>query len=694
MSATRDRRPAKADRHAPVARAWPQTALRVSGVLLALLAVLPLYTVLSARSTGLAGAATVREVAQYAELIWAGTLLILIVAGAAGLFLNEEMMQRWLTRAAAVLLKPRTIVYAGALAAVTTVISAWFTHAVLASQPDLIDSFAQLTHARYLADGRLAGPASPFWHIQQTLATDAGWVSQYPPGYVLLLAIGLKLHAVWLVGPVLAGVAVFFTALAAERLLESQPALARAGALLAALSPFALAQAGSYMSHTAAAAAAAALLYSFARARSGGNGALVAAGVAGGVLFSIRPYTAFVLGLVIALALVLDPALRTRRRASWVWLLVGALPFAVAVALYNQRLFGAPLRFGYTAALGPAGGLGFHTDPWGNAYGPVEAIGYTSAELTALSLFLFESPFPLVALIGLALALRPRLAAPRLLILAWALAPVLANLFYWHHGLYRGPRMLADVAPAWALLSVLAFAELGTWARGRQLGGRWAPLPAVLTTALLVLLVAPLTFGPARLLSYRRTALNALLLQPPQVDQPALVFVHGGWSGRVVARLAAAGMRLDSVETALHQNSTCALHAFANAYEQGRVLPALDLTPRASGYPPEVQVSPGNRIRVQVGEHLTPACVREVNADRAGVVDVTPLLWQGALPNAIADARPLFVRDLGPERNQELLHRYPDRVAYIYGPAHPDIEPRLWPYEGAVKSLWGAYVNE
>jgi hypothetical protein len=207
---------------------------------------------------------------------------------------------------------------------------------------------------------------------------------------------------------------------------------------------------------------------------------------------------------------------------------------------------------------------------------------------------------------------------------------------------------------------------------------------------LLVLLVAPLAFGPSRLLGYRRTELNAALLQPPEVEQsPALVFVHGGWRGRIVARLAAAGMRLDSVEIALQQNSTCAVHAYADAYEQGRVLPRLDLTARASGFPREVQVTPGNRIRLQPGETLTPECVREVNADRSGVADVTTLIWQGAMPDAPEDARPLYVRDLGPERNQELLRRFPQRTAYLYGPAFPDNYPRLWPYEGAVRSLWG-----
>ncbi|MGH8437028.1 MAG: hypothetical protein ACRERX_21790 [Pseudomonas sp.] len=666
--------------------------MRVVGMVLALLASLPLYSALTTRATGQAGQVTAAEAAQYLSYIWSGTLLVALVAVTAGLVLQEATVLRVLDRAERMLLVLPVRTYALLLAVIATVLAALFARIVLDGRPDLIDSFAQLTHARVLADDQLSGPASPFWHIQQTIVTEAGWVSQYPPGYIVLLMAGFKLGAVWLVGPLLAGVAVFFTVLAAARLLDHEPWIARLSGLLLALSPFAIAQAGSYMSHTAAAAVGAALLYSYARARSPGKAPLIAAGLLLGVLFAIRPYTAVALGTVVFAALASDAALRGRRRAALLTLGLAALPLVLSVALYNQSLFGAPLRFGYTAALGPAGGLGFHTDPWGNSFGPIEALAYTSAELIALSLFLLESPFPLVALIGCALVLQPRLNAQRAVIAAWALVPVAANLFYWHHGWYRGPRMLADTAPAWILLSVFAFAELGRRTRGLQLRQRWSAFPAAVTVAALVLLIAPLTLGSSRLLSYRRDALSATLLRPPEAGN-AIVFVHGGWTDRLAARLATAGMRLDSVETALRQNATCAVHEFAEAYEQKRVLPPLDFQPRASGFPQQMLVSPGNPIRVQPGAPLTPECIREVNADRAGVADLTALLWQGALPTNASDPRPLFVRDLGPVRNQELLRRYPERVPYIYGVAHPDVVPRLWPYEGAVKSLWGAHVD-
>jgi hypothetical protein len=670
-------------------RSWQSFFLRISGGALVVLVVFPFYLRLEQPETGLAGRATAEQMAQYAALIWLGTVLIAGIAAIA-LLIPERRVTEFVAGLARMVVAPPITLFAAALAILSAFAAAWFLRVVLDGQPDLIDSFAQLTHARFIADGALTGTPSAFWQLQQTVVTEHGWASQYPPGYTVLLALGLRLGAVWLVGPLLLGLCVFFFTLAVERLLPKDAALARLGALLAAMSPFAIAQAGSFMSHTAAAAFGAVVLYCFARARTDAVFWFALTGFAGGVLFSIRPYTGLTIGLLIALVISFDPATRDRRTRALGWVLAGALPVAIAVGWYNATLFGSPFRFGYSAALGPAGGLGFHVDPWGNSYGVTQAIAYTSAELLALSLFLLESPFPLVAIVGVVLLLRPRVTPVYALIGGWALLPVIANLFYWHHGLYRGPRMLADVAPVWVLLSVLSFAELARAARGRTIAGRYSLFSSAVTLAALVLVVSPLLFGVSRLLSYKRDPVSATLLRAPEAPDRALVFVHGGWTARLAARLAAAGMRLDSVETALRQNSTCAVHEFAQAYEHKTALPALSFEPRPTSLPAQIQISEGNRIRVQPGERMTRSCTLEINADRAGVVDAAPLIWQGALTNPASDPRPIFVRDLGPDRNRELLARHIDRVPLLFGPADPEITPRLWPYDGAIRALWGA----
>ena len=101
-------------------------------------------------------------------------------------------------------------------------------------------------------------------------------------------------------------------------------------------------------------------------------------------------------------------------------------PFAILLFWWNHRLFGNPLTFGYSAAFGPAHGLGLHTDPWGNVYGAIEALAYTGADLTQLGMHLIESPLPVIAVIGAALMIWPGRGAP-VVLLWWTLAAVAAS---------------------------------------------------------------------------------------------------------------------------------------------------------------------------------------------------------------------------------------------------------------------------
>ena len=667
-------------------------AIRVVAAVLALLSVVPLWRILPQRATGLAGTATADAAAAYAALAWNGLLLALIPAVLAAAFVNANALERSLARLAAPLGRLSTLRYALLLAVVACLLAALVGIVVMAGRPTLIDSFAQLTQARYLAAGRLAGPLLPgqeFWHIQQTIVTAAGWVSQYPPGYVVLLALGFALHAVAWVGPVLFGVAVFFTALIAEDVFESS-ILARVAALLAALSPFMLGMAGAYMSHIPASAFTCAALYGVLRARRGGAAWAAFAGANIGLLFAVRPLSGVMAGLVALLygAASAQPARAKLPRIGLA--LLAALPFLVLVGLYNRHFFGAVTTFGYSAALGPNAGLGFGTDPWGNHFGIIESLAYTAAELSALNVFLLETPLPLVLIIGAYFALAPAraLSPARALAFAWVSALVIGNAFYWHHGLFMGPRMLADVGTLWVLLAVLAVAGLLQHIPAdRVLAGKYSVRAAVLGGALAALVVGLAFLTPRRLLSYAPRGEQARLLRAPATAEPTLVFVHGGWSARVAMRLAAHGMRLDSVETALRQNGTCSAHKFSLAYARGASSPvALDFAARPNALPRSVLIAPGDRIRISEGEQIDGACVREMKSDSAGIVDVTPYVWQGDLPG-LAAAHALFARDMGPAENARLMALFPERRPLMLVEAAGAMSLR--PYEAAMRARWG-----
>ena len=668
---------------------------RVCGAVLAGLVALPVYRLLYGREIGIIGNDILLFTEQDYSLMLIGAPIALALGMILARVLGRERIEGGLARAGGALTSMPLHWFALGAAALAAVYAAAFSLWVLDGKPNLIDAMVQLLQARFVAAGSMAGPVdrwSEFWHIQNSLQTPNGWVSQYPPGHVMLLAAGFRLGAAWAVGPILCGVAVYFAALAAERLLPDDRAVARAGALFAAAGPFFVAHAGAYMNHVSAAAMGAAAVYFGVRARDDDSfGWALLAGAATGAGMTIRPLAAVVTAVTVAAVFALGAEGRRRSLVEWsrysLAATAGALPFVAALGAYNAHFFGSPLRFGYTAAQGPAMGLGFHRDPWGNMYGIVEAVGFTSSDLTALSLHLLGTPIPVVLVAGLFLLATPRLKAGERLIALWALLPVAANALYWHHGMFMGPRMLNEAAPAWAIFAAVAAAGLV-----RVVPRSWEPggysMRGGLASALtLAALIGVLYLGPDRLVQYKGW-MASTRIDVPEVELPATVFVHGGWTSRIAMRLAARGMRLDSLEMALTHNPTCAVHRFAQRYpgSPDRDAPPLDFALR-SGELPRVQISRGNWIRLGEGERLTPECFREAASDTLGIVDVAPLLWQSDLPGAAGDGV-MIVRDMGPEANAAFMAAHPGRRPTMLMRRSDDAPPTAVPYDSAVAILW------
>lgn len=523
-------------------------------------------------------------------------------------------------------------------------------------RPHLLDTSVQYVHARYLAAGMPAGPSLPvpeFWSLQFMLETPAGWVSQYPPGQIALLAAGFVVGAPWIVGPVLAAATVVFTALWAERIDDvGDAAVVRAGILLAALSPFFVLLAGANLSHVGAAAAVAASAWFALRASDGRWAWSLAAGAAAGLAFTVRPLTGALVGGGVVTASWL-----AQTGAGWAgtWrrfggALLGASPFLAGVGAYNLHFFGAPTRFGYLAATGPSQAPGFHLDPWGRMYGPVEALGHTATDLLVLDARLFGVLAPAVILVGLYLLAAPRLDSMARVLLAWCLLSVVAAFAYWHHDLVLGPRMLGAAAPAWSLLAAVAAAglarripDVGVGGLRLRAGFSWSLAAGAAATVMVL--------GPTRVLSTAGPdgAPRAASLSLPD---SSVVFVHEDWSSRIGASLHARGLRLDSLRSLMRRYPPCPLH--------------LSLHPSSNA----------------------AECRRQLRADRFGSLSLATFLWHGSLPG-IEGARPLYVRDLGPDANGDLLRRYPRRSrgpVLLPSPSGPGV--RAVEYDRAMEMLW------
>jgi Dolichyl-phosphate-mannose-protein mannosyltransferase len=674
---------------------------RITGGLLLLLILVPFYRLVGTADSDRVARDVIDAADLSRSLFLLGTLITLTIGVLASRVIDSSSLERALQKVERRLVAIPLLWFAGSLALVSGLLSLVFSLSVLEGKPNLIDAMAQLTHARFVAEGHLSGPVdrfSEFWNIPNSIVTPNGWVSQYPPGYVLLLALGMRLGAPQLVGPILVGVTVFFTALAAERLFPDDKVVARLGAVMLALSPFLLGLSAAFMNHIGAAAFISVAVYYAVRSRDTGSlWWAILCGAAVGAVFSIRPLSGVVAALVVAVVWLINPSMRLGEVLSRLLRLalaaiLGIVPILGAIAAYNRHFFGSPFRFGYTAQLGPLVRPGFHRDPTGHAYGWLQALGYTSSDLVTLSMYLLETPIPVVGIIALFLLFAPRLERGTRIVALWALLPVVANASYWHHGIFMGPRMLNEWAPAWALLTAVAAVGLVRRIPQDRTLGNYSPRTALVVALLLAWSVGIVYLGPQRLARYGGSWMASTRLKIPATASPSLVFVHGGWPTRIATRLTAHGLRGDSLEAAMALNPTCDVHTFANWYaaspgERSADTPPLKFDFSAPNKTQRIEIAQGDEIRYYQGTPLSPTCLRQVASDTLGIIDIAPLVWQGDLPG-LNGTGAMIVRDMGPEENARLIARYPGRVPMVLFRREKEGAPQLVPYDAGIKSLW------
>ncbi|HEV2040637.1 MAG TPA: hypothetical protein VGT81_11430, partial [Casimicrobiaceae bacterium] len=339
-----------------------------------MLVVVPAYWLLATPGVGAFPRGSISAAELSRTMMFAGTIIVLAIGVLASRVVDPSSFEDLLLRIGTRLRGIPIFRFALGAALLSACIAFGFSMLVLEGKPNLIDAMVQLLHARFFAAGHLAGPAdsfSEFWQPQNSIVTANGWVSQYPPGYVVFLAIGLRLGVPQAIGPFFVAVTVLFTALVAERLLRDDITTARLGVVMLALSPFLIALAGAYMNHIGAAAFISVAIFCALVTLEKDNLLWpMLTGLAIGVVFSIRPLTAIVASLVVAFIWlerredrVGDMILRLLRRSAAA--AVGIAPILVALAVYNRHFFGSALRFGYVASTGPLVGPGFHQDPTG-----------------------------------------------------------------------------------------------------------------------------------------------------------------------------------------------------------------------------------------------------------------------------------------------------------------------------------------
>jgi hypothetical protein len=332
--------------------------------------------------------------------------------------------------------------------------------------PHVHDSVAQLFHARILARGELIAPSPPlpqfFWHEHVILA-GGRWYSQYPPGHIVLLTLGVLLGAPWLVNPLLGALTVVTLYFVGRELWDDTTG--RLCAVLGVLSPFVLFMSSEFMNHASALLGSVLFMLFFARAlrlasvRSG-----LGAGLALGFVAMTRPFSAAGVALPFA-AFALSRLIRTPRTlaAPLLAMCAGASLMLGLLLAFNSSTNGSPLVFGYHVLYGRAHDPGFGHSGWGEPHTP--ALGWlNSAEnLVGLNQYLFEWPFPSLLFVAALFALRAHDRWDTLLLASGASLAVF-HFFYWYQDLCFGPRFLYEGCVTWLALTARGLLATIAWA--------------------------------------------------------------------------------------------------------------------------------------------------------------------------------------------------------------------------------------
>ena len=377
--------------------------------------------------------------------------------------------------------------YAGLWTAVAFGASLLVNQWVFQGLPHVSDSITYLFMAKTFATGHLSLPPHPWpeFVTYHFFIHDEAWFGIFPPGWPLVLALGVLVRAPFLAPPLLSALLVW-QAMELSRRLMDEPT-ARLTPLLLVGSPFFLYQGAEYMSHPLAAVLFLGLLLLAVGAGSRGRlttGASLLAGLCLGLLVLTRPVEG-----VASLGLFgLWAALRGRKLEGRLLLLVPLAAALLAMALlgaYNRHFTGSAYlfpqeryfaladtnprchRLGFGKDIGCISEHG--PDVYEDGYYLAEALKTTRSRLDSLYTHFLGLPLA-VLLAPLALAARRRRRENLALLSLFGLYLAVYGLFYYHGNCY-GPRFVYPVFPLLAIMAASSLRSIGKGGLDPTAGG-------------------------------------------------------------------------------------------------------------------------------------------------------------------------------------------------------------------------------
>ena len=550
---------------------------------------------------------------------------------------------------------------------------------VFKNRPMNIDAIVQLFQAKSFAQGHLFAPppALPeFFITLNNLFEPNGWYSQYPPGHIALLAIGVLIGSPWLVMVVCSVLTALFLFLFVREAYSERTA--RLSLVLLVLTPFYLFMGASYMNHVSAALFISIALYYFAKWESSQKSHLL--GLCGanlGIAFLSRPLCAMTAGAVLGLCF-LPHLLSTEHRGKAVLsAVIGATGFGIfgiILLFYNYSTTGDPFLPGYLKLWGEGHGLGFHETPFGKMHTPFQGLYNQLMDISKLSEYLFEWPIPSMLPVALALVLGLLSKKWDHRLLALMLAYPCVYFFYWHRDTFLGPRFLYISILSMVPLTVRALECLFDLVKDKAVrifpSQPALPIKRILIVALSSCILFEATIGfPFRFEIYNG-GLNSLkkdLIGEARAKgiQSGLILVPVAWGSRIIAKLRALGVPAHTVEKTYRSSDHCELDRIAKE-ARSKGMTAGDIEQELIALRGEkvekYKLNGDPTLRLSPNRRLSAECWDEVNYDALGYGLFMPFLADNT-----PDLKGPFVvatdlRDL----NKRLIERYPELPVYLY----------------------------
>ena len=325
--------------------------------------------------------------------------------------------------------------------------------------PHIHDEIAYLFQAKIFSQGRLSvsSPCGREAFDFPHMINNGKWYSQYPPGYPLILVLGLAIGMPWLMNPLLAALAVvLFYYLGKEIYGEAEGRLA---AVLGALSIWFLLTSSTMLSHTGSMVFFAfflLFLYRSLDAPSLGNGLMAGLGL--GIAFLIRPYNVAVIAVPFVVFYGFRFLMDCRRRLLSFSGFVAIILVSVAcLMVYNTLTNGHPLKMGYIVSHGEGHGLGFGRQGYlGVPHTPERGLLLIGENLGAINKYLFG--WPLSSLLFIVPFFIPLNEGKKwkeadLMMVLGFLSLTGGLFFYWGSHVILGPRMYFEAFPILILIT-------------------------------------------------------------------------------------------------------------------------------------------------------------------------------------------------------------------------------------------------